>query len=371
MLAVLPALPEPAAMSARSRHPRPPGPPTGRTDPPRRIDSDDLDRDLAALVDDPMYWRDRDPDYVNHVGRQFERVHGPGGPALGPDGKRRGSLEVPGLRRRPGDDRLSAAVGRDAPNRPGDVAKVQRGLAETGDYAFTAPRERTGQPSPDLDRALVSFQTRKGLEPDGRAAPKGPTVQAMAAGAEGAAGSETSRSRERPAGSDDADTPVRANASGSDPIEAGERTPGSDARRDDKRDCEAIKAERDKALDKLHALNEEALRIQDEVAEIEDAISELQDAEEQLKEMAYDRAISTVLRRIHPAIEIAYQIYGGLRKYDHMQTLENLRETRQTLLEKQVDAVNKVEDQNARVESLTDDYEACKAALTRASADET
>jgi hypothetical protein len=135
------------------------------------------DRDLTALMQDPLYWRERDRDFADHVTRQFERVHGPDGPAPDADGKRRGTLEVPRLRRRPGDDRLKQPVGRDAPNRPDDVTRLQRALSETGDYTFTAPRERSGVMSPNLETALTRYQSRTGLKPDGYAAPGGPTIQ--------------------------------------------------------------------------------------------------------------------------------------------------------------------------------------------------
>jgi hypothetical protein len=56
---------------------------SGRTT-PAVFTSDDLDRDLTALMQDPLYWRERDADFTDHVTRQFERVHGPDGPT--PDG---------------------------------------------------------------------------------------------------------------------------------------------------------------------------------------------------------------------------------------------------------------------------------------------
>jgi hypothetical protein len=155
----------------------------GRTA-PAVFTSDDLDRDLTALMQDPLYWRERDKDFTDHVTRQFERVHGPDGPKPDGDGKRRGTLEVPRLRRRPGDERLKQPVGRDAPNRPDDVTRLQRALSETGDYTFTAPRERSGVMSPNLDTAVTRYQRRTGLKPDGVVAPNGPTVQQIAAEAE-------------------------------------------------------------------------------------------------------------------------------------------------------------------------------------------
>jgi peptidoglycan hydrolase-like protein with peptidoglycan-binding domain len=144
---------------------------------PDRVDSDDLDADLRQLTVDPLYFRDRDPDYVDHVTRQFERIHGPDGPAPGPDGKRRGTLEVPRLRRRPGDHRLKRPVGRGGANELDDVARLQRALSETGDYAFAAPRERSGVMSANLEAAVRRFQRRTGLKPDGYVAPDGPTIQ--------------------------------------------------------------------------------------------------------------------------------------------------------------------------------------------------
>jgi hypothetical protein len=104
-------------------------------------------------------------------------VHGPDGPTPDADGKRRGTLEVPRLRRRPGDERLRQPVGRDAPNKPDDVARLQRALSETGDYTFTAPRERSGVMSANLETALTRYQRRTGLNPDGVVAPDGPTIQ--------------------------------------------------------------------------------------------------------------------------------------------------------------------------------------------------
>jgi hypothetical protein len=114
---------------------------------------------------------------ADHVTRQFERVHGPDGPTPDADGKRRGTLEVPRLRRRPGDERLKQPVGRGAPNKPDDVTRLQRALSETGDYTFTAPRERSGIMSANLENALTRYQRRTGLEPGGVVAPGGPTIQ--------------------------------------------------------------------------------------------------------------------------------------------------------------------------------------------------
>ena len=131
---------------------------------PAVFTSDDLDRDLTALMQDPLYWRERDRDFADHVTRQFERVHGPDGPAPDGDGRRRGTLEVPRLSRRPGDGRLKQPVGRDAPNRPDDVTRLQRALSETGDYTFTAPRERSGVMSANLETALTRYQRRTGHE---------------------------------------------------------------------------------------------------------------------------------------------------------------------------------------------------------------
>jgi peptidoglycan hydrolase-like protein with peptidoglycan-binding domain len=121
---------------------------------------------------------------ADHVTRQFQRVHGPDGPAPDAEGKRRGTLQVPRLRRRPGDDRLKQPVGRDAPNRPDDVARLQRALSETGDYTFTAPRERSGVMNANLDTAVTRYQRRNGLKPDGVVTPDGPTIQQIAAEAE-------------------------------------------------------------------------------------------------------------------------------------------------------------------------------------------
>jgi hypothetical protein len=121
------------------------------------------------------------------------RANGPDRAAPDDDGKRRGTLEVPRLRRRPGDDRLRQPVGRSAPNKPGDVARLQRALSDTGDYAFTAPRERSGVMSTGLDTALTRFQTRTGLKPDGYAAPVGPTIQRVNAETEAVHGEEESR----------------------------------------------------------------------------------------------------------------------------------------------------------------------------------
>jgi hypothetical protein len=130
---------------------------------------------------------------ADHVTRQFQRVHGPDGPTPDAEGKRRGTLEVPRLRRRPGDERLKQPVGRDAPNRPDDVARLQRALSETGDYTFTAPRERSGVMSANLETALTRYQRRTGLKPDGVVAPDGPTIQRVNAETEAVNGEEKPR----------------------------------------------------------------------------------------------------------------------------------------------------------------------------------
>ncbi|MDZ7714266.1 MAG: peptidoglycan-binding domain-containing protein [Rhodovibrio sp.] len=99
------------------------------------------------------------------------------------------TLSQPGARRKPGG---AAGVRRGHPvdhggggaDEPDDVTRLQRALSETGDYAFTAPRERSGAMSANLETALTRYQRRTGLDPDGVAAPNGPTVQQIAAGAE-------------------------------------------------------------------------------------------------------------------------------------------------------------------------------------------
>lgn len=98
---------------------------------------------------------------------------------------------------------LQAAVGRGGANRRDDVAKLEGLLALAGDRALLRSGP-TGNFDEVVERALASYQSRRGLRVDGRAAPEGETMRALAADAARPTGdpseAEASKaSRSRPA----------------------------------------------------------------------------------------------------------------------------------------------------------------------------
>jgi len=152
---------------------------------PRRFRSDDVTRDLRAMMDDPLKTEARDPAFMGFVDRQFRRVFGEDPAARDATGRlvqprpKRDDLEVfrPALRR--DDTRLRGGVGRGQENDPGDVGRAQRLLSNAGTFDLAIPRERSGTPSDALFDGIAAFQAQAGLRPDGVMRPGGPTVAAL------------------------------------------------------------------------------------------------------------------------------------------------------------------------------------------------
>jgi hypothetical protein len=267
---------------------------------------------------------------ADHVTRQFERVHGPDGPTPDADGKRRGTLEVPRLRRRPGDNRLKQPVGRDAPNRPDDVARLQRALSETGDYTFTAPRERSGVMSANLDTAVTRYQRRIGLNPDGVVAPDGPTVQQIAAEAEADKGAqlrETAESEKTvktaPTVERSSSPPSEGTASNSEATEANRQPAESKA-------CLQAKKDHLNAQADLEDRKQNLASFQERVENINEAIKEIATGQDEtMTEAALDAFIKGVLRRFGLYGFIAYFVYEAVKRVDQYATIENLRSARE------------------------------------------
>lgn len=74
---------------------------------------------------------------------------------------------------------LSGSVGRDGGNRREDVAKVETLLSETGDMDLRKTDGPTGYAGMRLENAILNFQKRNGLKPDGYVAPGGETIRAL------------------------------------------------------------------------------------------------------------------------------------------------------------------------------------------------
>jgi hypothetical protein len=340
----------------------------GRTA-PAVFTSDDLDRDLTALMQDPLYWRERDRDFADHVTRQFERVHGPDGPTPDGDGKRRGTLEVPRLRRRPGDERLKQPVGRDAPNRPDDVTRLQRALSETGDYTFTAPRERSGVMTPNLETAVTRYQRRTGLNPDGVVAPNGPTVQQIAAEAERGFSDTPVHAEPTPA-SDDLKGPsapqdlLKTANAGSEAATANaeeNETVKSDGTKNARSQCKEILDDLNKAHDTLNGFSENARQKSVEIENMRKAISKVADLEDYIKQEVWDAAVGAIFRRFFVPFAIYYEIKGDIERIDKLRTLRSMRKRLQDLLDENSKIHDGIKHQTKKVERLRAKYNDCRA----------
>ena len=340
----------------------------GRTA-PAVFTSDDLDRDLTALMQDPLYWRERDRDFADHVTRQFERVHGAGGPAPDGDGKRRGTLEVPRLRRRPGDERLKQPVGRNAPNRPDDVTRLQRALSETGDYTFTAPRERSGVMSPNLDTAVTRYQRRTGLKPDGVVAPDGPTIQQIAAEAERGFSVTSAHAGPTPASGnvkslsapqDLLNTPNAGREAATAKAGEAEIAKSQDTKKTE-RQCKEILDELNEAHDTLNRFSENARQKSIEIENMRKAISIVADLEDYIKQEVWDAAVGAIRRRLLIPFAIYYEIKGDIERIDKFRTLQSMRGRLQDLLNENSNLHDDIKHQTKTVERLKAKYNDCRA----------
>jgi peptidoglycan hydrolase-like protein with peptidoglycan-binding domain len=293
---------------------------SGRTG-PAVFTSDDLDRDLTALMQDPLYWRERDRDFADHVTRQFQRVHGPDGPTPDGDGKRRGTLEVPRLRRRPGDDRLKQPVGRDAPNRPDDVTRLQRALSETGDYTFTAPRERSGVMSANLETAVTRYQRRTGLKPDGYVAPDGPTVQQIAAQADENIENAPSTSGKRFA--DGLENELKETETSNDA--ADDDTPNAAKQNECSRLAKLIDVEKYNISSYKQRLKEAQRKIE----VIDEEIKHLTSSREAIIEMGADAYAAALAARLGITGIVVFIIYKARKQINFKATIDRLRSARQ------------------------------------------
>jgi len=172
------------------------------TETPRARREREVEDRLRALMADPLYWRRRDPDFVAHVGRQFDRVFGTGPVRVDATGRMiqpqavRFDLEPFRPKARPDDIRVEGAVGSGRANRPDDVVRLKRGLAGAGLLDFDPIREPSERAGEDLAGAVRRFQKAKGLKVDGIVEPKGPTAKALAARLFGEGGGATADGRE-------------------------------------------------------------------------------------------------------------------------------------------------------------------------------
>ena len=144
--------------------------------------NDDSETALNRMVEDRLYWQEWDPEFRGYVDNSFKSVYG-NGPA---EADATGRTVVPAPRAvalppfrpsvTPEDTALAGPVGEGQPNAWRDVLKVQKGLAKTDHYAFDMAKERSGEHSPALGRAIREFQREKKEEIDGLLLPGGPTI---------------------------------------------------------------------------------------------------------------------------------------------------------------------------------------------------
>jgi hypothetical protein len=305
---------------------------------------------------------------ADHVTRQFERVHGPDGPTPDAEGKRRGTLEVPRLRRRPGDDRLKKPVGRDAPNRPDDVARLQRALSETGDYTFTAPRERSGVMSANLENAVTRYQRRTGLKPDAYVAPDGPTIQQIAEEAgRGSSGGPTQPQSTKITEdlaplqganglTETSETqPILANTAASQA-----KTAEVDPRKERKRQCAAIQKEIHNAHKRVNSWSEQARAKSIEIQNVREAIAELANLEKFIKEQVWGEVVGRALRR-YPAAALVIEVVDGIKNVNTVRSADKLMNQLQKLLRENAGLHDALDEEIQELEQLKADYNECLA----------
>lgn len=144
--------------------------------------NDDGETALNRMVEDRLYWQERDPEFRDYVDTSFKSVYGNGPAEADATGRTvtpaPRAVTLPPFRPSvtPEDTSLSGPVGDAEPNAWRDVLKVQKGLASTRHYAFDLAKERSGEHSPNLGRAIRDFQREKNEEIDGLLLPGGPTI---------------------------------------------------------------------------------------------------------------------------------------------------------------------------------------------------
>jgi soluble lytic murein transglycosylase-like protein len=138
---------------------------------------------LQRLVEDPLYWREQDPEFRSYVDNGFKAVYGNDeaendatGRTIDPAPK---AVTLPPFQPSVAseDVNLAGGVGENQPNRWRDVWKVQKGLSKTGHYALDLTNEKSGEHSPTLGQAIRNFQREKREEIDGVLLPGGPTIK--------------------------------------------------------------------------------------------------------------------------------------------------------------------------------------------------
>jgi len=137
---------------------------------------------LQRLVEDPLYWREQDPEFRSYVDGGFKAVYGNDaaeadatGRTIDPAPK---PVALPAFRPSvtADDMKIDGGVGDNQPNRWRDVWTVQKGLSGTGHYTIDLAKEKSGEYSPGLRRSVENFQSEKGEKIDGTLLPAGPTV---------------------------------------------------------------------------------------------------------------------------------------------------------------------------------------------------
>lgn len=157
--------------------------PYDETDPGN--DVQEKQRALLRLVEDPLFWREQDPEFRRYVENGFKSVYGNEGVERDATGRtiepEPRSASLPPFKPAVTEDdvNLAGGIGDNQPNRWRDVWKVQKGLFNTGHYALDLTKEKSGERSTSLDRAIRDFQREKREEIDGTLLPGGPTITRM------------------------------------------------------------------------------------------------------------------------------------------------------------------------------------------------
>jgi hypothetical protein len=182
--------------------------------------------------------------------------------------------------------------------------------------------------STGLDTALTRFQTRTGLKTDGYAAPKGPTVQQIAAEAE--AGVTKGFAQRAPGEAAPGSDQPAPDLPPSDPMESEpetwEKPPSESAA------CEQAKVDFVNFSANLEAARDQLQEEQKRLENVEQALREVSQGRSRgLAEKVFDRLIAAILRRLGLAGLIVYVIIKGERVIDRISTTNNLRSRRQSL----------------------------------------
>ncbi len=141
-------------------------------------------RKLSMLTADPINSIFEDREFKIFKTKQFERAY-PGKQKLGATGR---GIDMPPVVRdvepfkptlRRDDLSFAGAVGEGERNRPSDVIRAKKALANTGLFDFDVTKEKSTDAGPLLRDSAKAFQRLNGIKADGCIKPNCPTHKAL------------------------------------------------------------------------------------------------------------------------------------------------------------------------------------------------